>query len=371
MNIGAENRHFSAKTVYNYGESGPVAPCGAKEKPLNMGMGQRESKTRPGYWSGGDMQLGVNRRGAAILALLILAAGCQDAAVVNRLDGEVPMASAATGLGAVRVAEKPPEPGTAFDYSVDNQIKVGTELAREALSCSKRSRHKAMEAYLRRIVRRLAAADPRVPRFIYRVYLIENDNPNAFTSGGGHIFVTTGLVARLQTEAQMAMVLSHELAHNSQAHVVKGRSGRDISRRVVAFGKKVFEEDMGVPWLAHGLTSLARSSFNTYTRAQEEEADRIGLDTLIMAGYDPREAPRSFAALLEVNAQKKSIFAIFDGYPAGLKRAENMNAVVHARIRNVDLSGATRSTSTYDRMAKPFWAKLPKVSEPAPAPPSE
>ena len=58
--------------------------------------------------------------------------------------------------------------------------------------------------------------DRRAPRFVYRVYLIESPNPNAFTSGGGHIFVTTGLVARMRTEAQMAMVLAHELAHVAQ-----------------------------------------------------------------------------------------------------------------------------------------------------------
>jgi predicted Zn-dependent protease len=157
----------------------------------------------------------------------------------------------------------------------------------------------------------------------------------------------------------MAMVLAHELAHNTQAHVLKGRNGREISQRVVAFGKRVFEQDMGVPWVSHGLTSLARTGFNSYTRAQEEEADRMGLETMIMAGYDPREAPRSFSALLDTNAQKQTIFAIFDGYPAGLKRAEAINAAVYARFRNVDLSAAIRSTPAYDKQAAPFWATVP------------
>jgi predicted Zn-dependent protease len=305
------------------------------------------------------MQLVLIRRSALVAVLCILAVGCQDAGLLNRLDGEVPAGSAATGLGAINVADEPTEPGKSFDYSLDNQIRVGTDLAKQALARSKRSRNRSMEAYLTRMVRRLAAADPRAPRFLYRVYLIESPNPNAFTSGGGHIFVTTGLVARLHTEAQMAMVLAHELAHNTQAHVLKGRNGREISQRVVAFGKRVFEQDMGVPWVSHGLTSLARTGFNSYTRAQEEEADRMGLETMIMAGYDPREAPRSFSALLDTNAQKQTIFAIFDGYPAGLKRAEAINAAVYARFRNVDLSAAIRSTPAYDKQAAPFWATVP------------
>ena len=174
--------------------------------------------------------------GSAIVAMLwhSRTGWLSRAGLLNRLDGEVPAASAATGLGAVNVVEGPTEPGKAFDYSLDNQIRVGTELAKEALARSKRSRSRAIEAYLTRMVRRLAAADPRAPRFIYRVYLIDSPNPNAFNFGRRPYFRDHRSAARLRTEAQMAMVPARELAKNTQAHVSEGRSGCAISRRVVA-----------------------------------------------------------------------------------------------------------------------------------------
>jgi hypothetical protein len=97
---------------------------------------------------------------------------------------------------------------------------------------------------------------------------------------------------------------------------------------VTAFGKRIFDDKLGVPWLSKGVKALADTSLSSYTRAQEEEADRIGFQYFVAAGYDPREAPRSFAALIEVEAQKKSIFDVFDGYPEGIKRAEAINDLV-------------------------------------------
>jgi predicted Zn-dependent protease len=65
-----------------------------------------------------------------------------------------------------------------------------------------------------------------VSGLFYRVYLIDSPHANAFTPGGGHIFVTTGIIRRLRTEAQLAMVLAHEMAHNRAIHVVKGQDGQ-------------------------------------------------------------------------------------------------------------------------------------------------
>jgi predicted Zn-dependent protease len=152
------------------------------------------------------------------------------------------------------------------------------------------------------------------------------------------------------------MVLAHEMAHNRAIHVVKGQDGQSLNKRVTAFGKRIFDDKLGVPWLSKGVKALADTSLNSYTRAQEEEADRIGFQYFVAAGYDPREAPRSFAALIEVEAQKKSIFDVFDGYPEGIKRAEAINGpgFTGAMARR-DTSHLTRNTSSYVRVAQAYW----------------
>jgi predicted Zn-dependent protease len=260
----------------------------------------------------------------------------------------------ATILGMDRSGQMTIRPAASTE--MDRQQRIGDELAQRALAMMTRSADTDLENYLNAIVNRLQAnPEHGISSLFYRVYLIDSPHANAFTPGGGHIFVTTGIVRRLRTEAQIAMVLAHEMAHNRAIHVVKGQDGLSLNRRVTAFGKRVFDEGLGVPWLSTGVKALADTSLNSYTRAQEEEADRIGFRYFVAAGYDPFEAPKSFAALIGVDAQKKSIFDVFNGYPEGLKRAEAMNAMVHANYAGLNTGGLTRNTRKYVRLAEAYW----------------
>lgn len=274
---------------------------------------------------------------------------CAQSTLLSDADG-----NGATVLGMDRTGHMTIRPAASTE--MDRQQRMGDELAQRALGMMTRSDDVELENHLNLIVNRLQATrEHGISALFYRVYLIDSPHANAFTPGGGHIFVTTGIIRKLHTEAQLAMVLAHEMAHNRAIHVVKGQDGQTLSRRVTAFGKRVFEDKLGVPWLSSGVKALADTSLNSYTRAQEEEADRIGFRYFVAAGYDPFEAPKSFSALIETDAQKKSIFDVFNGYPEGLSRAEAMNAIVHANYRGLDTRGLTRNTDAYTRLAGAYW----------------
>lgn len=287
-------------------------------------------------------------RAAVGLAMCLGLSACGNYSLLDEAGNKPPL------LGVDRSQDMTIRPAASTD--MDRQQRIGDELAQRALGMMTRSSDTELENYLNAIVYRLQAnKEHGVSNLFYRVYLIDSPHANAFTPGGGHIFVTTGIIQRLRTEAQIAMVLAHEMAHNRSLHVVKGQDGQSLSRRVTAFGKRVFDDGLGVSWLSSGVKALADTSLNSYTRAQEEEADRIGFRYFVGAGYDPFEAPRSFAALIETEAQKKSIFDVFNGYPEGLKRAESINAMVHSRYQGVNTSGLTRNTPEYVRLAKAYW----------------
>jgi predicted Zn-dependent protease len=289
-------------------------------------------------------------KAAVGLAMCVGLAACGSSGLLDdAADG-----NGATILGMDRSGQMTIRPAASTE--MDRQQRIGDALAQRALAMMTRSSDTDLENYLNTIVNRLQASPEHgISSLFYRVYLIDSPHANAFTPGGGHIFVTTGIIRRLRTEAQIAMVLAHEMAHNRAIHVVKGQDGLSLNRRVTAFGKRVFDEGLGVPWLSSGVKALADTSLNSYTRAQEEEADRIGFRYFVAAGYDPFEAPRSFAALIGVDAQKKSIFDVFDGYPEGLKRAEAMNAMVHANYAGLNTDGLTRNTQKYVRLAEAYW----------------
>ncbi len=286
-----------------------------------------------------------------MLVLALAANGCAENQLLAQLDAGVPGASVNSERQAPDVSVSP-----AGTSNFQRQQIIGNDLAQRALGVMKRSNDTELEDYLNEIVTRLKQTPEHgASNLFYKVYLVDSPHANAFTPGGGHIFVTTGIVTKLRTEGQMAMVLAHEMAHNRASHVVKGHDGQSLNKRVTAFGKRIFDDGLGVPWLSSGVKALADTSLSSYTRAQEEEADRLGFRYFVSAGYDPHEAPRSFAALITVDAQKKSIFDVFDGYPEGIRRAEDMNSMVHAAYRDVDTSHLRRNTRTYINLASAYW----------------
>jgi predicted Zn-dependent protease len=106
-------------------------------------------------------------------------------------------------------------------FSEADEEKMAQENARKFEHANKVWDDPLLDAYLGDIVQRLAAvAHPRP--FTYSIRVVRDANINAFTFGGGALYVNAGLLARMDNEAQLAMVLGHEIAHVTESHVVRG-----------------------------------------------------------------------------------------------------------------------------------------------------
>lgn len=125
----------------------------------------------------------------------------------------------------------------------------------------------------------------------FRFYVIQNDAANAFALPNGIIVVHSGLIDLLDNEAQLAAVVGHEIAHSVQEH----------SWRQMQYHKKkrVGLAILGAVAAAYGqydlsnLVDMVQGAIqNGHSRSLENQADRVGLEYMVAAGYDPREAPR-------------------------------------------------------------------------------
>lgn len=151
-----------------------------------------------------------------------------------------------------------------------------------------RVRDEALEKYLADIACRLGGAHcPDI-----RVYVVRTPYFNASMAPNGMMQIWTGLLLRMDNEAQLAAVMAHEVGHFLQRHSVERL--RDIKARS-AFGQ--FIGLFGVVGLVGQLATLAAAM--AYSRDQEREADRVGLELMRDAGYDPREAPKVWGNLLD------------------------------------------------------------------------
>ena len=182
-----------------------------------------------------------------------------------------------------------------------------------------------LDAYLNGIVQRLAANA--VPRpFEYRVKVVGDSSVNAFTFGGGFLYVNAGLLARMENEAQVAMVLGHEIAHAAESHVVEGMKADaginllgQLAGQAAASSGRIDGEV-----LAKTYEYSMNAAVNGHGRGQESEADELGIEYMAKAGYDAREASGTFEALLKEYGDESKVDAFF--YSSHPRNEERMAA---------------------------------------------
>ena len=145
---------------------------------------------------------------------------------------------------------------------------------------------------LARLVQRIGeqvAANSHRPELVYRFTVLDSDQVNAFALPGGYIYITRGLLAYLNSEAELAAVLGHEIGHVTARHSVRQHSASTMTGILGA----VLSASTGV----QGVSDLSRLAGTAivrgYGREHELEADRLGAEYLARTGYDP-------AAMLEV-----------------------------------------------------------------------
>ena len=135
--------------------------------------------------------------------------------------------------------------------------------------------------------------------------LIKDPELNAFAAPGGVVGVNAGLFLSAPTEAEFMGVLAHELAHLSQRHFARGIAEQQqlqtpmmtallIGIAAAAIGSP----DAGMAAIV-GSQAAAYQSMMTFSRANEQEADRVGIETLAKAGYNPNAMPSLFEILMK------------------------------------------------------------------------
>ena len=193
-----------------------------------------------------------------------------------------------------------------------------------------------------RYIKDLERHDP--AKLSFRFYVVEDNSPNAFAFADGSVFIHTGLLRILKNEAQLASVIGHEMAHATHEHT--RRTLDSVLTKTLGIGEKTGLLSNG-DLITFGLGIFA----NKFSRAMENQADRVGLRYMYDAGYDPRESPkvwREMDRLLKNAASEKPSgntaatgISIIDLIPKGSKaKVDNFLYSSHpeavARLKNLN-----------------------------------
>lgn len=152
--------------------------------------------------------------------------------------------------------------------------------------------------YFQTMVDRLSANMPKQP-FPFRVSVICNNVVNAFAVPGGYIFIHTGLINAMDHESEVAGVLSHEMAHVTQRHIasrVEKSQQISILTMLGVLAGALIGKDAGQAAIM-GSAAAGTAAILNYSRADESEADQVGMSYLVAAGYPPQGMMNAFQIL--------------------------------------------------------------------------
>jgi predicted Zn-dependent protease len=209
---------------------------------------------------------------------------------------------------------------------VEMEVELGKAAAGQQLGdmqvCSAAPVNQAIDEMGKRLVEGLGETP-----YTYRFVVVDIPDVNAFALPGGYIFINWGLVEKAETADQVAGVVAHEIQHAVARHGLRNVIARAGIWMLVG---ALLGDLQGVGGLiAGGAGELAALSFS---REQEDEADRLGLDLLYAAHFDPSGMPQFFEKLKEEQAKLGLDFPSFmSSHPDTDARISNLQAKIVAR----------------------------------------
>ncbi|MGB5132000.1 MAG: M48 family metalloprotease [Steroidobacteraceae bacterium] len=235
--------------------------------------------------------------------------------------------------GAVVQAQLPdgdlPDIGTPANttLSLADEYKIGLMIVRSLRDAGQVIEDPEINEYLQTLGMKLASnAHEGAYRFTF--FAVKDSGINAFALPGGFIGVNAGLVTATRNESELAGVLAHEISHVTQRHIARSvqNAGRANLASVAAILAAILigattgmpgDAVMGTVTAAQGLAAQQQINF---TRANEAEADRVGIGILAAAGFDPGGMPDFFWTLQQRGGSGRDIPALLRSHPVTSER---------------------------------------------------
>jgi predicted Zn-dependent protease len=181
------------------------------------------------------------------------------------------------------------------------ESRVGRELLLELRRRGMLVEDLEVAEYVRALGRRVAGHSDD-PSASFTFFAIDQPAINAFAAPGGYVAVNTGLIRATETESELAAVLAHEIAHVTQRHIARRFEAMErmtiptIAALAAAILVGSQSGEAGAAAIAAAQAGALQMQID-FTRANEKEADRVGMQTLARAGFDPHSMPSFFERL--------------------------------------------------------------------------
>ena len=214
-------------------------------------------------------------------------------------------------------------------YSVESQINMGRQYAQQVDNSAKLIKDPVITEYVNRVGQNLVRnSDAKVP---FTIKVLDDDSVNAFALPGGFFYVNTGLILAADNEAELAGVMSHEIAHVAACHAARENTRGQLAS--LATIPLIFVGG-GIGLAAQEAAGLALPvGFLKFSRNFETEADYLGLQYMYKSGYDP-QAFTAFFEKIETLEKKKpgTLSKAFETHPQTPDRIEKSQQEIESLL---------------------------------------
>jgi len=202
--------------------------------------------------------------------------------------------------------------------SEEDEILVGKEAAAVLLGAVPLVDNEPVQKDLNRVAHWLALHNER-SHLPWKFGLLESDDINAFAAPGGYVFVTRGLMMQMESEAELAATLAHEMVHVLEKHHLDAvQKGAKMELAISMLGSNSnAKKREKLQRISSGFKELYSRGLS---KEDEYQADRMGLVIAARAGYDPYGLPAVLQNLQAMNPQSQSLALMFKTHPTPSQR---------------------------------------------------
>lgn len=210
------------------------------------------------------------------------------------------------------------------------EIQLGDGIAANLLGASPLFTDNKAQQYVNRVGRWLSLQTER-PDLPWKFGILESGDVNAFAAPGGTIFITRGLLQKLDNESELAGVLAHEIVHVLRKHHLAAlQKGARMGIASDLLGEAI--KDKNSPVLEKAIKAGTEVYARGLDKDDEFEADRMGIVIATRAGYDPYGLPAVLQMLDAINAQDSSLALMFKTHPAPRDRLSLLDKNMGSRF---------------------------------------
>jgi predicted Zn-dependent protease len=232
--------------------------------------------------------------------------------------------------------------------SVEDEQALGDQFATQVESQLTLSTNEVLDAYVDSLAGALTRAVGAGDRK-WKFSVVESPEMNAFAIPGGHIYVHTGMLSRVQTMPELAGVLAHEIGHVVLRHSTEQMTKRTRANVVVSLFCSLTGWCEGTAAQA-AINVGGAAFFARHSRTDESEADSVAVGYLVAAGIDPEGVPALFERIAEEQSRQPDLFsAFFSSHPVDVDRVARTSQIVRS-LPDAKRQSLRTSDSSFARM---------------------